>query len=83
MKVLEDLFKEASKEKSFPLRHEKFEDIEAKNGGLFSKKDADKGMKYEDIFKLIDKAYVEAEASADMPTENHEVFNGFARCTIL
>lgn len=67
--LLEDLFKQASKEKSFPLRNEKFEDTEAKNGGLFSKKDASQGMKYEDIFKLIDKAYVEAEAGADMPAE--------------
>ncbi len=68
-KVFEELFKLASKNKKSPLHNLKFEDVEAKNGGLFSKNDSSKGKTYIDILKQADKPFIEAEAAADMPLE--------------
>ncbi len=68
-KLLKALFKEASDKKEFPLRDLKYEDVEPRDGGLFSKTDNTKGILYSDIFKLIDKAFWEEEATSDMPLE--------------
>lgn len=68
-KVLEELFDTAAKNKNLPLHGVDFKDTEARDGGIFSKKDANKGVTYQDIFKLIDKGFVEAEATSGMPLE--------------
>jgi len=68
-KLLKELFTEAAKNKSFALHGVDFEDTEARDGGIFSKKDGNKGASYGDIFKLIDKGFMEAEATSDMPLE--------------
>ena len=66
---MKELFTEAAKKADFTLRHLKFEEVEPVNGGLYSKVDEAKGMSYPDIFKLIDKAHLEAEAQAGPPLE--------------
>ena len=68
-KILKALFKEASDNKAFPLRSLKYEEVEPRDGGLFSKADSTKGMSYPDIFKLLDKSFLEEEATSDMPLE--------------
>lgn len=68
-KVLQELFNLAAKNKSFSLHSVDFKDTEARDGGIFSKKDPAKGATYEDVFKLIDKGFVEAEATSGMPVE--------------
>ena len=68
-KLLKKLFDEASKDKSFPLRDLKYEEIEPGKGGLYSIADNTKGMSYTNIFKLIDKGFAEAQANAGPPLE--------------
>jgi len=68
-KLLKELFTEAAKNKSFLLHGVDFKDTEARDGGIFSKKDGNKGVSYGDIFKLIDKGFMEAEATSDVPLE--------------
>ena len=68
-KLLKELFTEAAKNKSFLLHDVDFKDIEARDGGIFSKKDGNKWVSYGDIFKLIDKGFIEVEATSDMPLE--------------
>lgn len=68
-KLLEEVFDAAAKNKSFILRDLNFKDVEARDSGLFSKKDNNVGVSYQDIFKLVDKAFMEAEASSDAPLE--------------
>ncbi len=68
-KLLKELFDEASRDKSFPLRDLKYEEIEPGKGGLYSIADNTKGMSYTNIFKLIDKGFAEAQANAGPPLE--------------
>ncbi len=68
-KLLKAIFKEASDNKAFPLRDLKYEEVEPRDGGLYSKADNTKGMSYADIFKLIGKSFWEEEATSDMPLE--------------
>ena len=68
-KVLKELFNEAAKNKNFVLYHLDFKDTEARDSGIFSVKEPDKGATYQDILKHIDKGFIEAEASSDTPLE--------------
>lgn len=68
-KLLQELFVLAAKNKSFSLHNVDFKDTETRDGGIFSKKDPAKGATYPDIFKLIDKGFLEAEATSEMPLE--------------
>ena len=59
----------AAKNKSFSLHGVDFKNTEARDGGIYSKKDPGKGATYQDIFKLIDTGFMEAEATSEMPLE--------------
>ena len=52
-----------------PLSNLKYEDVELRDGGIFSRKDASKGETYEAILKRVKQDYVEAETAAPMPIE--------------
>ena len=52
-----------------PLSDVKYEDLEARDGGIFSKKDASKGETYQSILKRIGQDYIEAEESSAAPLE--------------
>ena len=52
-----------------PLSDLKYENIEARDGGLFSKKDSTKGETYESILKRIGQDFIETEASSGQPLE--------------
>ena len=68
-KLQKDIFDLAQKSSDSPLVSLKFEDIEIKNGGLFSKDDDSKGETYAAILKRANKGFIEAEAPAPAPTE--------------
>ena len=52
-----------------PLANLKYEEIEARDNGLFSKKDRTKGETYASILKRIGQDYLEVEASSGNPFE--------------
>ncbi|MEP6923841.1 MAG: molybdopterin cofactor-binding domain-containing protein, partial [Pyrinomonadaceae bacterium] len=52
-----------------PLADLKYEQIEARESGLFSKKNADKGETYASILKRVGQDFVETEASSAAPLE--------------
>ena len=52
-----------------PLANLKYEDLEAKDGGLFDKNDASKGETYAAILKRIGQSSIEAEATSAAPLE--------------
>lgn len=68
-KLTKELLNLAGDDKNSPLRHLKADDVEMKNGGLFSKKDATFGATYADILKGADKGYCEVETAAPAPLE--------------
>ncbi|MBA3712403.1 MAG: xanthine dehydrogenase family protein molybdopterin-binding subunit [Pyrinomonadaceae bacterium] len=52
-----------------PFSYLKYDQIEARNGGLFSKKDASEGETYASILKRVGQDYVEAEETSAKPYE--------------
>ncbi len=52
-----------------PLSDMKYEQIEARAGGLFDRENARKGETYLSILNRIGQSYIEAEASSDAPLE--------------
>ena len=52
-----------------PLADVRYEQIEARDGGLFSKRDPAKGETYSSILKRIGQDFIEAEAAAPAPLE--------------
>ncbi len=52
-----------------PLAGLKYEDVELRDNGIFSKEDSSKGETYEAILKRVGQEYVEAETAAPMPLE--------------
>ena len=52
-----------------PLSNLKYEDVEARDGGLFSKKDSSKGETYESILKRVGQEFVETEETSGQPLE--------------
>lgn len=68
-KALRELLALAGDDYDSPLSDVKYEDIEARDGGIFSKKDAAKGETYEAILKRIGQDYIEAEADSAAPFE--------------
>ncbi len=68
-KALRELLALAGDDYDSPLANVKYEDIEARDGGIFSTTDASKGETYESILKRVGQEYVEVEESAAMPLE--------------
>ncbi len=68
-KVFEELLALAGDDYDSPLANLKTDDIEARDGGIFSKKDASKGETYAAILKRVGQTHVEAEAAGSMPLE--------------
>jgi xanthine dehydrogenase YagR molybdenum-binding subunit len=52
-----------------PLAGAKYEQIQARNGGLFRTEDANKGETYSAILRRAGQEYIEVEASSGMPLE--------------
>lgn len=67
--LLKELLDLAKKDKASPLQGLDAEEVEMKNGGLFSKKDAATGVSYGEILKGAEKGFLEVETAAAMPTE--------------
>ncbi|MGI8469582.1 MAG: xanthine dehydrogenase family protein molybdopterin-binding subunit [Pyrinomonadaceae bacterium] len=68
-KVFGELLALAGDDYDSPLANLKLKEIEARDGGLFSKTDVSKGETYESILKQVGQDYVEAEATSAAPTE--------------
>lgn len=67
--VLKELLAIAGDDYESPLADLKIEDVEMRNGGVFSKSDSSKGETYEAILNRVGQTHVEAEAAAPMPFE--------------
>ena len=67
--ILKELLAIAGDDYDSPLAGVKFEDIEARDGGIFSKTEPSKGETYESILKRVGQTHVEAETAAPMPIE--------------
>ncbi len=68
-KALRELLALAGDDYDSPLSDVKYEDLEARDGGLFNKKDASKGETYAAILGRVGQDYVEVEESSGMPYE--------------
>ncbi|MDQ2746494.1 MAG: xanthine dehydrogenase family protein molybdopterin-binding subunit [Acidobacteriota bacterium] len=68
-KVHQELLALAGDDYDSPLSGVKYDDIEARNDGIFSKKDSSKGETYASILKRVGQDYIEAEASSAAPLE--------------
>ena len=68
-KLLKEIFDLAIKDKNSPLSKYKFEELEAKNSGLYNKNGVAAGESFTDILKRSEKDYLEIEATSDMPME--------------
>ncbi len=68
-KALQELLTLAGDDFDSPLSNVKYQDIETRDAGIFSKTDPSKGETYESILKRVGQEYVEAEASAAAPLE--------------
>lgn len=68
-KAFEEFLALAGDDYDSPLANLKVEDIEARDGGIFSKKDAAKGETYSSILKRVNQDHVEVEAASAMPLE--------------
>src|ERR1700733_7606276 len=64
-----DLLKLAQKRSDSPLQNTKYEDLEARDGGLFRTGDAAVGETYSAILQKGGRSFLEAEASSDLPME--------------
>lgn len=52
-----------------PLSSAKYEQIEARDGGLFLANGGNKGESYSSILQRVGQEFVEVEASSEMPLE--------------
>lgn len=68
-KAVKELLAIAGDDYDSPLANLKYDDVELRDGGIFSKKDASKGETYESILKRVGQDYVEAEESSAAPLE--------------
>ena len=68
-KAHKELTRVAGDDYDSPLSNVKYDDIEARDGGIFSKTDSAKGETYASILKRVGQDYVEAEASSGAPLE--------------
>ncbi len=68
-KAFEELLALAGDDYDSPLANLKVEEIEARNGGIFSKEDSSKGETYSSILQRVGQDFIEAEASSAMPLE--------------
>lgn len=68
-KAHRELLALASTAADSPLAGLKYEQMEARNGGLFSKEDASKGETYASILKRTGQSHLEVEAKSANPTE--------------
>lgn len=68
-KLITEFLAVAGDDYDSPLANLKFEDVELRSGGIFSKKDSSKGETYEAILSRVKQDYIEAETAAPMPVE--------------
>ena len=68
-KAHRELLALASDDYDSPLADLKYEETEARSGGLFSKTDSSKGETYESILKRIGQEFVETQATSGQPLE--------------
>ena len=68
-KAVKELLAIAGDDYDSPLANLKFEDVELRSGGIFSKADASKGETYEAILKRVGQDFVEVEETSSMPLE--------------
>ncbi|MGZ4955202.1 MAG: xanthine dehydrogenase family protein molybdopterin-binding subunit [Methylobacter sp.] len=68
-KLHTELIALASQDSGSPLSNLSYQQIEARDNGLYSKADASKGETYMAILKRAGKDYVEIEACSEMPSE--------------
>jgi xanthine dehydrogenase YagR molybdenum-binding subunit len=68
-KLFEELLALAGDDYDSPLANLKVDEIEARSGGIFSRKDPSKGETYASILKRVGQDYAEAEADSAAPTE--------------
>ena len=68
-KLLQEFLAVAGDDYDSPLAGLKYDDVEMRDGGIFSKEDSSKGETYESILKRVKQDYVEAEADAPGATE--------------
>ncbi|MGI8788929.1 MAG: xanthine dehydrogenase family protein molybdopterin-binding subunit [Pyrinomonadaceae bacterium] len=68
-KAITELLALAGDDYDSPLANLKYEDVEMRDEGIFSKKDSSKGETYESILQRVGQDYIEAEESAPMPIE--------------
>lgn len=68
-KAVKELLAIAGDDYDSPLAGLKYEDVELRDSGIFSKEDASKGETYEAILKRVGQDYVEAEESSAAPLE--------------
>lgn len=68
-KVLRELLALAGDDFDSPLSDLKYEQVEARDGGIFSKEDAARGETYASILRRVEQPCVEAEAEAAPPLE--------------
>jgi len=67
--VHRELLKLAGKRGGSPLKGAKYEQVEARNGGLYRMDDASQGENYAAILQNAGRASIEVEASSDPPME--------------
>jgi xanthine dehydrogenase YagR molybdenum-binding subunit len=68
-KVHQELLALAGDDYDSPLANLKYEQIEARGGGLFSKEDASQGETYSSILQRTGQPYIEVEATSGIPFE--------------
>ncbi len=68
-KVHRELLNLVKKEPRSPLDGAKYEDVEARESGLFRKQERDKGESYASLLLRAEKSFVEAEAESGQPFE--------------
>ena len=67
-KLTEELLSLAKKTDDSPLKGLDADAVELKNGGVFSRQDADRGLSYAAILHGADQGFLEIEATAGAPT---------------
>jgi len=69
-KLQREILKLEQRHSGSPLKGAKFEEVEARDNGLFLAADPTEGATYVDILRKAGKPFVEAEASSAMPMES-------------
>ena len=67
--LTKELLKLAQKDKQSPLHGLKEDEVELKDGGLFSRKEAAKGVAYKELLKNAEKGFIEVEGAGSIPIE--------------